>query len=179
MSLKSQKKQSSGDKPRIDLIFHFVDPKVDIEIEDGWIDEDSEKELVDLINDLKKSIWIDKTYVGFNGSKYSDVFLTEDGWKHLCEMIIISGFGRVLPQVGQEQLAEAYQIMIVCYLYGEIIKRGWNHEHVKITPTEDKDIEVEIYLDETPNESWRDYKGTWQDLEVEAERKSKKKKPKN
>lgn len=174
MSLKSQKKPAKKEKPRIDLIFHFVDPKVEIELEDGWFDEDSEKELLDLINGLKKSIWIDKTYVGFDESKYSDVFLTEDGWKHLCEMIVISGFCKFLPKVGQEQLAEAYSIMVVCYLYGEVIKRGWDHEHIKITPSEDDDIEAEIYIDETPNDSWKDYKGTWQDLEEEAEKKAKK-----
>jgi len=176
MSLKSKKRSSKKEKPRIDLVFHFLDPEVDVELEDGWFDEDSEKELLDLIDGLKKSIWIDKTYVGFEESKYSDVFLTEDGWKHLCEMIVLSGFGKFLPTSGQEQLAEAYSIMVVCYLYNEIIKRGWDFEHIKITPSKEEDIEAEIYLDQTPNDSWKDYKGTWQDLEEEAEKNAKKSK---
>ena len=174
MSLKRQNNKSKN-KDRIDLVFHFIDPKVEIELEDGFFDENSEKELVNLINDLKESIWIDKTYVGFEKTKYSDVFLTEDGWKHLCELIVISGFGRFLPPAGQEQIAEAYSIMIICYLYGEIIKQGWNHEHIKITLSNDEDIDAEIYLDETPNDSWMNYRGTWQDLEIEAEKKTKKK----
>ena len=173
MSSKSQKKLTKKEKPRIDLIFHFIDPKVEVELEDGWFDDESEKELMDLIDDLKKSIWIDKTYVGFEESKYSDAFLTEDGWKHLCELIVISGFCKFLPTVGQEKLAEAYSIMVVCYLYGEIVKRGWDHEHIKITVSEDEDIEAEIYIDETPNDAWKDYRGTWQDLEEEAEKSKK------
>jgi hypothetical protein len=175
MSLKSQKKPRGKAKPRIDLIFHFIDPKVEVELEDGWFDEDSEKEIIDLIDGLKKSIWIDKTYVGFEETKYSDVFLTEDGWKHLCELIVVSGFGKYLPPTGHEQIAEAYSIMIACYLYGEVIKHGWDYEHIKINLNKDEDIDAEIYLDETPNDSWKDYRGTWQDLEEEVERKAKKK----
>lgn len=173
MSLKSQKKTSKKEKPRIDLVFHFLDPKVEVELEDGWFDEESEKEFLDLIDDLKKSIWIDKTYVDFEESKYSDVFLTEDGWKYLCELIVISGFCKFLPSDAQEQITETYQIMVVCYLYIEIVKRGWDQEHIKITPNKEDEIEVEIYIDETPNDSWKEYKGTWQELEEEAEKKAK------
>lgn len=177
MSLRRSKEESSeSKKKRVDLIFHFIDPKVEIELEDGFFDEDSEKELVDLVNDLKKSIWIDKTYVGFDESKYSDVFLTVEGWKHLCELLVISMFGKLLPDAAQEQIVEAYTIMIICYLYGEIIKRGWDHEHIKITPKMDEDIDAEIYVDDTPNDSWKDYTGTWQEVEEEAEKKLKKSK---
>lgn len=156
----------------MDLVFHFIDPKVEVELEEGWFDDDSEKEVLELIDNLKKSIWIDKTYVGFDDSKYSDVFLTEEGWTALCKMLVASGFGKNLHAAGQEQLAESYPIMVVCYLYGELIKRGWGYEHMSITPVEGSEIEAEIYVDETSHDSWRDYHGTWQELELEAEEKN-------
>lgn len=178
MNLKSleSKQDGSEKKERVDLIFHFIDPKVEIELEEGFFDDDSEKEVVDLINNLKKSIWIDKTYVGFETSKYSDVFLTVEGWEHLCELLAISVFGKFLPDAAQEQIAEAYSIMIMCYLYGELIKRGWDHEHIKISPNMSEEIDAEIYLDSTPNDSWKDYTGTWQEIEEETEKKARKSK---
>lgn len=179
MNQNNRKKPSKNQKkPRIDLIFHFIDPKIDIEVEDEWFDNDSKNEFIEFIEAFKKSIWIDKTYVGFEGTKYSDVFLTEDGWKQLCELLVISKFGKVLPKIAREQIVEAYQIMIICYLYGEAVKNGWDPEHIKIKPNIDSEIEVEIYIDETPNDSWKEYKGTWQELEEEAEKLKKSDSPK-
>lgn len=162
-------------KPRLDLVFHFIDPRVDVELDDQH-DGETKEELLALVDELKQSIWIDKTYVGFEGSKYSDAFLTEDGWKRLCELVVESDFCTRLPPQGQEQLVEAYSIMITCYLYGELCKRGIDYDHIDINVSRDDDIEAEIYVDETPNDSWKDYSGTWQELEEEAEKASKKKK---
>lgn len=150
-------------KPKLDLIFHFSDPEIELLFEDGCFDAESEKKVKSLIDDLKKSIWIDKTYVGFKDTKYSDVFLTEDGWDALCEMLISTKFGENLHSKNQEQVVEAYTIMIICYLYGELIKYGWSHEHIAMRPKEDAEIPVEIYLDQTPHDSWKNYKGRWQD----------------
>ena len=152
-------------KPRIDLIFHFLDPKVEVELENGFFDKESEREVLQLIEDIKRSIWIDKTYVGFDDSKYSDVFLTVEGWKALCEMLLVSQFGKLLPTSAQENVVEAYSIMVICYIYGELKKHGWGYEHIKITPNMSSDIDVEVYVDHTRNDSYLDYKGRWQDIE--------------
>lgn len=178
MNMSGRKLTKRDKSERVDLVFHFIDPKVEVELEEGWFDDDSEKEVLELIDNLKKSIWIDKTYVGFDDSKYSDVFLTEEGWTALCKMLVISRFGKTLPATGQEQLAESYPIMVICYIYGELIKRGWDYEHISITPAEDHDIEAEVYIDETSSDSWREYRGTWQELELEAEEKAAKKRKK-
>lgn len=148
---------------KLDLVFHFVDPEIEVLLEDGCFDSETAKELKTLIDGLKKSIWIDKTYVGFEDSKYSDVFLTEEGWQALCEMLLATKFGETMHPKNQEQVVEAYSIMIICYLYSELAKRGWSHEHIAMRPKDDEDIEAEIYLDQTPLDSWKDYRGKWQD----------------
>ena len=152
-------------KPRIDLIFHFIDPKVQVELEEEFFDKDTEREVLKTIENIKRSIWIDKTYVGFDDSKYSDVFLTVEGWEALCEMLFLSRFGRLLPSEAQERVVEAYTIMTLCYIYGELKKYGWSYEHIKISPKMSEDIDVEVYVDETSNDSYLDYKGRWQDIE--------------
>lgn len=164
MSLEA-KTASKSRKPRIDLVFHFIDPKVQVELEEGFFDKDSEREVLKTIENIKRSIWIDKTYVGFDDSKYSDVFLTVEGWEALCEMLFLSRFGRLLPSEAQERVVEAYTIMMLCYIYGELKKYGWSYEHIKISPKVSEDIDVEVYVDETSNDSYLDYKGRWQDIE--------------
>ena len=164
MSLESSQ-TSTIKKPRIDLIFHFLDPKVEVELENGFFDKESEREVLQLIEDIKRSIWIDKTYVGFDDSKYSDVFLTVEGWKALCEMLLVSQFGKLLPVSAQENVVDAYTIMILCYIYSELKKYDIDFEHVKVKPKNSEDINVEIYVDETSNDSYLDYKGRWQDIE--------------
>lgn len=154
-----------AEKPAIDLVFHFIDPEVEIELEDGFFDDESKKEVLKTIKDIKRSIWIDKTYVGFDDSKYSDVFLTVDGWKTLCEMLVLSRFGQLLPASAQENVVDAYTIMLLCYMYGELKKYGLDYEHVKVKPKVTEDINVEIYVDETRHNSYLDYKGRWQDIE--------------
>lgn len=170
--MKSRKLAKQDKVERVDLVFHFIDPEIEVELEEGWFDDDSKKEVLEFIDGLKKSIWIDKTYVGFDDSKYSDVFLTEEGWTALCKMLVVSGFGKALPVAGQEQLAESYSVMVLCYIYGELVKRGWDYEHISIAPTEDCVMEAEVYIDETSSDSWKEYRGTWQELELEAEEKA-------
>lgn len=150
-------------KAKVNLVFHFTDVQLDVALEEGFFDEESEKEVMSLVDDLRKSIWIDQTYVGYDGSKYSDVFLTVEGWEALCAMLVLSNYGEHLHPKSQEQVVEAYQVMTVCYMLTELEKRGWSHEHIKIMPKDDANIEAEIYLDETPLDAWKNYRGPWQD----------------
>jgi len=164
-NLEDAKALSKLEKPTINLVFHFIDPEVEVELEDGFFDEESKKETLKAIKDIKQSIWIDKTYVGFDDSKYSDVFLTVDGWKSLCEMLVLSRFGQLLPASAQENVVDAYTVMMLCYIYGELKKHGIDFEHVKVKPKVSEDIKVEVYADETRSDSYLDYRGRWQDIE--------------
>lgn len=153
------------DIPSIDLVFHFKDPALEVVLEDGFFDEDDEKEIISLVNSLKESIWIDRTYAEFKGTNYSDVFLTEDGWKSLCKMLFISKFGKNLHPKNQEQVVESYIIMIICYIYSMLEKYGWGPEHIMLKLAENQDIEADIYIDLIPKAVWKSYRGPWQDWE--------------
>lgn len=166
--MKKSKEKSLGDYPKTNLVFHFIDPTLSVHFEEGAFTSDKENEIANKIFALKQSIWIDKTYVGYASSKYSDVFLTPDGWKQICELLSCSDYGKNLSPSHQKKITEVYSVMIVCYLMTEIEKYGVDLEHVGVEIDSSNSIEVEIYKDSTPNDLWKKYPGKWQEWSWES-----------
>ena len=162
MAVKKSKDKVSINQPKTNLVFHFIDPLITIHFEEDAFTDEEENEISDIVFALKQSIWIDKTYVGYASSKYSDVFLAPAGWKQLCDMLVCSDFGRELTLSNQQKVVEAYSVMVVCYLLASIEKYGISAEHIGIEVVSAESIDVEIFEDHTPDDLWKKYPGKWQ-----------------
>ena len=67
-------------EPGDDLVFVFSGFKLNMNFfyKDEKFDEDSARET---LLSMSKEIWIDKTYVDFEGTKFGNVFLKKEGWE--------------------------------------------------------------------------------------------------
>lgn len=161
------KKISKLDVKRVedtpDLVFHFIDPPLDVEFDPDFFNKEEQSRIKNLVKELKQSIWIDKTYVDFKGTNYDDAFLNENGWKSLCNLLVISDFGKSLNEANQGQIAETYCAMLLCYMHGELSKNyGVSKEHISIKLDTSVNLDVKISIDETPSDLWSKYPGKWQ-----------------
>lgn len=150
-----------------DLVFHFIDPPLEVDLDPDFFDKKEQSRIKNLVKELKESIWIDKTYVAFKGSNYSDAFLQEAGWKSLCNLLVLSDFGKNLNEANQAQVIESYCAMLMCYMYEELGSKFGvtNHEHLFLKLDTSVELDVEVFLDETPSDLWAKYPGKWQTWE--------------
>ena len=148
-----------------DLEFVLKGIEFDVEFDDEYFDEDEKKQLLDFISNMSKNIYIDKSYVECNGNKHTDVFMLEDGWNALCDLVIDSRYCKYLHHISQSSLIEAFCTMARCYMYELLCKITDKTCHIAITVKDDCDFDVIVYKDDS--KEWKKYPGKWQDWEFD------------
>ena len=145
-------------KPGDDLIFVFSDFKLNITFfnENDDFDENKVKKFLKLIS---KEIWIDKTYVDFEGTKYKNVFLKEDGWNQLSEFVWkpINKKNKINHIV----LRNAFESMIIAYMEHISFLLGYDPSQIEFQVDPNSNIKLRL-LKDTAKE-WLTYPGSWQD----------------
>ena len=107
-----------------------------------------------------KHIYIDKTYVDFEGTKYKKTFLREDGWKELCDLVFKTKFGNKCKKDDNDRMLEAYSSIIVCYLYQALSDLGFDVKNIHLEIADQSRFMVEFHKDVC--EEWKTYVGPWQ-----------------
>lgn len=80
--------------PLNNMLFTFKYASPNVLPDARFFSEDESSKLEEAIKLASKEICIDKTYVEFSGTKYEKTFITEDGWKGLCEILDLTDFGK-------------------------------------------------------------------------------------
>lgn len=79
----------------------------------GTFTEEAAAKLEETIKYAAKEICIDKTYVNFVDTKYEKTFISENGWKELCRILDLTGFGQNVDKELNDMIQESYRQMIV------------------------------------------------------------------
>lgn len=137
-------------------MFQDVPLRVDF-IGDG-LGYDKERARQDLLQ-MAEDIRVDKSYVAFKGTKYKNVFLTEEGWNALLSYIWRAK-DRATP-VDQVVLRKAFESMIVAYMQHIADVLGYDSAYVEFQVDPESDIRTRLVKD-TARE-WERYPGPWQD----------------
>ena len=73
------------------LIIKIIGLKFDIDINEEVYDQEKRKEIRELVKELSKEIWIDKTYVDYKGTRWADAFMVEEKWYEFVDLIWNNG----------------------------------------------------------------------------------------
>lgn len=109
---------------------------------------------------MASEIWIDKTYVNFEGTKYKSAFLKEEGWNELLRFVWKAKRGRG-GIAAKAILRQAFEQMIEGYM--EHVAGLLGYDESKIQFTVDPDSEIKVWLVKDTAAEWLTYPGPWQD----------------
>lgn len=110
------------DKKQIDISYIIENLKFDVKFDDKFFDTDDIIDIMRFIDNISKSIHIDKSYVDYDNNQCGDVFLTDEGWTSLNGMMIESQYGIKLGKQYHKIAIDAIAKMGVCYIYSSLVK---------------------------------------------------------
>lgn len=145
-------------KPGDDLVLVFSGFTLCMEFLD-YDDGFDERKAAQELEDMAREIWIDKTYVNFEGTKYKNVFLKEEGWNEL--MSFIWKTKRARSETDHLVLRKAFESMIVAYMEHVAYLLGYEPGQIEFWVHPDSNIEMRMYKDVA--KEWQRYPGQWQD----------------
>lgn len=61
---------------------------MDVHVNSNVFSEDEALEIKQIVKEICKEMWIDKSYVEFSENKHEDVFMLEKGWNELCKLVL-------------------------------------------------------------------------------------------
>ena len=147
-----------------ELEFMIIGAEFTVEFEEGYFDDEEQQEIKNYIDGLSKCIAIDKSYVECKANRRNSVFMIEDGWNSLRDMLIDTEYGRYLHPKNHENLIEAFVTMARCYMYECVSLKTDNYSHIDISMS-DKPFDIIICKDKSND--WKNYAGKWQDWEFD------------
>lgn len=130
--MKTKSKVKVKTAPLNDMLFTFKYAIPEVLTDANTFSEADSSKLQEAVKYASREICIDKTYVEFTGTKYDKTFITEDGWKSLCNVLDITNFGKVVDKQLNEAIQESYREMIVQYLYLFMSDLGYDTSKVII-----------------------------------------------
>lgn len=140
------------------VVFRNVD--VNIIVDSDMYDEEESDKIVKIVEIASKNIYIDKSYVAYEGTKYEKTFFKEAGWNEFKKLLEKTGFGKKCTVRDKIEIGAVYAIMIQCYLYQFLEDFGYDSSGICIELEEGTKYNVEVYKDETTG--WKGYPGKWQ-----------------
>lgn len=150
-----------------ELMFIFKNVKFNVGFEDGFFDNDEKDEIRNIVKSLSDNIVVDKTYVDCCENLRKSVFMIEDGWNSLHDMLIDTEYGKYLHPNSHLLLVDAFSTIARCYMYECISAYTDKCSHISITIDNKQDFDVIICKDKS-NE-WKKYPGKWQDWEFDKD----------
>lgn len=143
-----------------DLIFKFSKINFSISFNNEVFSKKDQKRLKSLILNTIDEIWIDRSYVDYNGTKYENTFILEDGWNTVCTLAIKHMYLKTATIDEIEMLYESFAIIICCYVYQLLSDAQFDIENIYIDIKHKSKFLVEIAYDK--DKPYLHYKGKWQ-----------------
>jgi hypothetical protein len=117
---------------KIEFQFLITGLSYNINFLSNLFNKNEQTELKHFINYISQSISIDKSYVMSNDNKYENVFLIEDGWNYLNEILLLSTFGSKLHQKDHHVLVKLFLSMAECYVFNTLLTY-YDYTYINIT----------------------------------------------
>jgi hypothetical protein len=114
------------------LIVKIIGLKFDIDINEEAYDQDKRREIREFVREMSKEIWIDKTYVDFKGTRWSDAFMVEEKWYEFVDLIWKTGFGKHADDEQLYEISHCLIIMASTLMYIELRKYGYDLDNIDL-----------------------------------------------
>ncbi len=147
-------------KDTFELEFIIRNIKFNLDFEDGYFDDNEEKELSEYVESLSREICIDKSYVDCSLNKRTSTFMTEIGWNSLKSVLVDTDYCRFLPTKNHASLVDSLCMMARCYMYECLALKTDNYEHINVMI--DPDCTFDIVICKDNSNDWKKYLGKWQ-----------------
>ena len=82
------------DDGNLTLTLSIACSMIKVEVNPVVYSEDEIKEVHDIVNHMMEHVYLDKTYVVYEGTRWKDAFIVEDTWYKFCRLIVDTHFGR-------------------------------------------------------------------------------------
>lgn len=115
-----------------DLEINIEDLDVDFIVDPDEITKDQCCQIAKILEQMSKSIWIDKTYVDFKGNHFKDAFIVESEWYKLLEAIREQLAGKKLSKKKINYIRGSLMTIAMFYLYSILYKYGYNPNYINI-----------------------------------------------
>lgn len=143
----------------VDLVFTFKYVCMACHVNDA-LPEEEQQQIKSAVKEICKEIWIDKSYVEFKENKHEDVFMLENGWNELCQLVIQTKCGKNATKQQNAIMQEAFSLMILCYVYLFLENLGHDTDDIVLELTPNGRYMVEYEVDKV--QEWKYYPGKWQ-----------------
>ena len=141
------KRQKTIKKNRPSLIINLLNLKCSVDINHNFYNKRQIKEIKNIISLLSKDIWIDKTYVSYRKTKYSDAFIKEKSWYDLCQLIIDTDLGTSCSKYEKMEIVDSLLVIVITYLYSCLCKYGYDVQYIEISFKQSSKFKVKYELD--------------------------------
>ena len=106
-----------------------------------------------IVDAMSRDIWIDRTYVAFNGNRWKDAFINEDMWYKFTRAVVKTDCGTKGGGKTLEFVEGGMLIIALTYLYDILMKYGYSPEGVEIRVKKRSTYKTS-YVEDTRND-WR------------------------
>lgn len=153
MARRKNRKPESPD----DLKFTFSKSQIKVTFNSGYFSKEEETDIRNIVSTMSKTICVDKSYVDFKENKHTDVFIQEEGWKFLCDLMISTKFMSRLSIDEENTLFEIFELIVICYLYQCIEYFDYDVSNIHLELARNSRIMTEVEYDYS--QSWKTYPG--------------------
>lgn len=120
--------------PKPNLILKISNLHFDVSAcddEEYQLSQDELKHITNIVNHLSKNIFIDKTYVKFEGNRWKDAYIVEDKWYELIKIIVGSNLGRnkygkISAKECSGVILESVILLSIEYMYRTLANMGFD-----------------------------------------------------
>lgn len=142
-----------------DLIFTFRYVCLSCYINEA-VPEETRQKIQDAVKQICNCIVIDKSYVEFKENKHEDVFMLENGWNELCDLVYKTNFGKKATKSQNNAMHESFSLMIMCYIY--LFLENLSYDTDMVILEFDKNSKFMVEYSEDNIQEWKHYPGKWQ-----------------
>jgi len=119
-------------KDRRDMILHITGIKMDAVMNPERYGEEDRKKVQDILDHMTKDIYIDKTYVNYDGTRWKNAFIVEDKWYEFLNLVRNTNFGRSATDEQMEDITDCVLAMVLIYMYQTIEGMGWDTNNIEL-----------------------------------------------
>ena len=105
---------------------------VDFDVDPEVITEEQCCQIAKIIEQMSKSIWIDKTYVDFKGNHFKDAFIVESEWYKLLEAIREQLTSKKISNKKMNFIRGSLMMIALFYLYSILDKYGYDTKYINM-----------------------------------------------
>ena len=121
--------------------------KIDVEVNTAVCSDEDAAAIRAIVDGMKESIYIDRTYVVTKGNPRRDAFIVEDRWYKFCRLIIETDFGNNSGRKINDFILGVLQTLAEVYLYQVVELYGYSPEVFELYFPEDCEILSDYEID--------------------------------